>query len=164
MYNNFCVKDIADANNVYWQRCIRIKEKYSRGRRGAPAKGVGRVTGARVQIPLSPFPLPMSSSAEASSRFNASVFLPEAEKLWRHKSTLNVGMVQEKSVDKHKCHMVLWNSTAENIPVEKIEKSCWQIGKHMISYQSCRWRQRADRKENSSGMSEIQKCTLTNKQ
>ena len=30
-------------------------EKYSRGWRGAPAKGVGRVTGARVQIPLSPF-------------------------------------------------------------------------------------------------------------
>ena len=30
------------------------KEKYSRGRRGAPAKGVGRATGARVQIPLSP--------------------------------------------------------------------------------------------------------------
>ena len=30
-------------------------EKYSRGRRGAPAKGVGRETGARVQIPLSPF-------------------------------------------------------------------------------------------------------------
>ena len=29
-------------------------EKYSRGRRGAPAKGVGRETGARVQIPLSP--------------------------------------------------------------------------------------------------------------
>lgn len=29
-------------------------EKYSRGRRGAPAKGVGRVTGARVQIPPSP--------------------------------------------------------------------------------------------------------------
>ena len=37
---------------------LRVKssysEKYSRGRRGAPAKGVGRVTGARVQIPLSP--------------------------------------------------------------------------------------------------------------
>ena len=30
-------------------------EKYSRGRRGAPAKGVGRATGARVRIPLSPF-------------------------------------------------------------------------------------------------------------
>ena len=29
-------------------------EKYSRGRRGAPAKGIGRVTGARVQIPPSP--------------------------------------------------------------------------------------------------------------
>ena len=31
-----------------------FKEKYSRGRRGAPAKGVGRETGARVQIPPSP--------------------------------------------------------------------------------------------------------------
>ena len=29
-------------------------EKYSRGRRGAPAKGIGRETGARVRIPLSP--------------------------------------------------------------------------------------------------------------
>ena len=28
-------------------------EKYSRGRRGAPAKGIGRETGARVQIPPS---------------------------------------------------------------------------------------------------------------
>ena len=31
------------------------QEKYSRGWRGAPAKGVGRESGARVQIPLSPF-------------------------------------------------------------------------------------------------------------
>ena len=30
-------------------------QKYSRGRRGAPAKGVGRATGARVQIPPSAF-------------------------------------------------------------------------------------------------------------
>ena len=37
---------------------VRNEEKYSRGRRGAPAKGVGRVTGARVQIPPSPFLLP----------------------------------------------------------------------------------------------------------
>ena len=29
------------------------KQKYSSGRRGAPAKGIGRVTGARVQIPPS---------------------------------------------------------------------------------------------------------------
>ena len=33
---------------------VRSLEKYSRGRRGAPAKGIGRVTGARVQIPPSP--------------------------------------------------------------------------------------------------------------
>ena len=38
-------------HKVLW---IRSQEKYSRGRRGAPAKGIGRVTGARVQIPLSP--------------------------------------------------------------------------------------------------------------
>ena len=31
------------------------EEKYSRGRRGAPAKGVGRLRGAGVQIPPSPF-------------------------------------------------------------------------------------------------------------
>ena len=30
-------------------------QKYSSGRRGAPAKGIGRETGARVQIPPSPF-------------------------------------------------------------------------------------------------------------
>ena len=34
---------------------INDKEKYSSGRRGAPAKGIGRETGARVQIPPSPF-------------------------------------------------------------------------------------------------------------
>ena len=28
--------------------------RYSRGRRGGPAKAVGRETGARVQIPLFP--------------------------------------------------------------------------------------------------------------
>ena len=38
-----------------YNRIVRFLEKYSRGRRGAPAKGVGRVSGARVQIPLSPF-------------------------------------------------------------------------------------------------------------
>ena len=31
-----------------------IMEKYPSGRRGSPAKGVGRETGARVQIPPSP--------------------------------------------------------------------------------------------------------------
>ena len=30
-------------------------EKYSSGWRGAPAKGVGRLRGARVQIPPSPY-------------------------------------------------------------------------------------------------------------
>ena len=34
---------------------IQIRRSTQVGRRGAPAKGVGRETGARVQIPLSPF-------------------------------------------------------------------------------------------------------------
>ena len=34
--------------------CVSAVEKYSRGRRGAPAKGVGWETAARVQIPPSP--------------------------------------------------------------------------------------------------------------
>ena len=40
---------------------------YSRGRRGAPAKGVGRVTGARVQI--SPSPPKNSTSFDLSNFF-----------------------------------------------------------------------------------------------
>ena len=54
MYNYFCV--VTEARQQHIDRgVVRIMEKYSRGRRGAPAKGVGRVTGARAQIPLSPF-------------------------------------------------------------------------------------------------------------
>ena len=40
-------------NNEFYTTWIN-EEKYSRGRRGAPAKGVGRSRGARVQIPPSP--------------------------------------------------------------------------------------------------------------
>ena len=43
-----------------------LMEKYSRGRRGAPAKGVGRATGARVQI--SPTP-PLKNNNELSLFF-----------------------------------------------------------------------------------------------
>ena len=46
------LKTQADSAKSYG---IMNSEKYSRGRRGAPAKGVGRATGARVRIPLSPF-------------------------------------------------------------------------------------------------------------
>ena len=43
-----------EINNFIAEVEVQFLEKYSRGRRGAPAKGVGRATGARVQIPLSP--------------------------------------------------------------------------------------------------------------
>ena len=48
---------------------IQYQEKYSRGWRGAPAKGVGRVTGARVQIPLSPFDIYQKTTAKLSVVF-----------------------------------------------------------------------------------------------
>ena len=38
-----------------FDKAFRVMEKYSSGRRGAPAKGVDRETDARVQIPPSPF-------------------------------------------------------------------------------------------------------------
>lgn len=38
-----------------FDKAFRVMEKYSSGRRGAPAKGVGRVTVARVQIPPSAY-------------------------------------------------------------------------------------------------------------
>ena len=47
---------------------IMNSEKYSRGRRGAPAKGVGRETGARVQIPLSPLFFPDEACCENSKK------------------------------------------------------------------------------------------------
>ena len=53
MYNNFCITSLVIVFKL--DRGNSDMEKYSRGRRGAPAKGVGRATGARVQIPLSPF-------------------------------------------------------------------------------------------------------------
>ena len=49
-YNNKCTVKVLIK---YWFESG--MEKYSSGWRGAPAKGVGRLRGARVQIPLSPF-------------------------------------------------------------------------------------------------------------
>ena len=38
-----------------FDKAFRVMEKYSSGRRGAPAKGVDRESDAGVQIPPSPF-------------------------------------------------------------------------------------------------------------
>ena len=53
---NSCIIATAPENQAFFGAVLwkYNTEKYSRGRRGAPAKGVGRATGARVQIPLSP--------------------------------------------------------------------------------------------------------------
>ena len=57
------------------------KEKYSRGRRGAPAKGVGRETGARVQIPLSPFTA-SSMTAQQTPELSDSGTQSRTEFIW----------------------------------------------------------------------------------
>ena len=56
-------------------------EKYSRGRRGAPAKGVGRETGARVQIPLSPFTA-SSMTAQQTPELSYSGTQSRTEFIW----------------------------------------------------------------------------------
>ena len=53
MYNRFCVKK--DVQLDIGRGFNSVSRRNTQEARGAPAKGVGRVTGARVQIPLSPF-------------------------------------------------------------------------------------------------------------
>ena len=95
-------------------------EKYSRGRRGAPAKGVGRETGARVQIPLSPL------------LFSKWLFFcPSGKKI-----KLIIKSCWQEEIT------VIWlipagaNEFQQN---KKLEKSCWQIRKSMLTYKSCCW-------------------------
>ena len=66
-------------------------EKYSRGRRGAPAKGVGRATGARVQISPSP-----PSETPIEPRFNRGLTTQRVPRAvagdslrWRRRRDLN---------------------------------------------------------------------------
>ena len=60
---------------------IMNSEKYSRGRRGAPAKGVGRETGARVQIPLSPLTA-SSMTAQQTPELSDSGTQSRTEFIW----------------------------------------------------------------------------------
>jgi hypothetical protein len=53
--SHYVQKNLVAINLTICYNIKRALEKYSRGRRGAPAKGVGRtLTGARVQISPSP--------------------------------------------------------------------------------------------------------------
>ena len=60
-----------------------FKEKYSSGRRGAPAKGVGRVTGAEVQIFSSP-PNKNRNSDTKGLRFLLFCDIMILERRWFH--------------------------------------------------------------------------------
>ena len=56
--------------HLFWQVTLYVRRSTQVGRRGAPAKGVGRVTGARVQI---------SPSPETKRQANACLFLFSGE-------------------------------------------------------------------------------------
>ena len=116
-------------------------EKYSRGWRGAPAKGVGRSRGARVQIPLSPFSCQYSKWKcwkLSTSKFFASV----------------VKAVKQKLRGTHKFKFMRWQifgfsviikihrekqSGSGGKEIQKVWKKSWHRIKHMILYQSCVW-------------------------
>ena len=89
---------------------------YSRGWRGAPAKGVGRETGARVQIPLSPLKK-MKWTDHFYSTDSFHFFVPKnhgPDRAWKNF-------------------------------FKKIKKSCWQRRDAVITYRSCRaWQTNAD--------------------
>ena len=94
-------------------------EKYSRGWRGAPAKGVGRETGARVQIPLSPLKK-MKWTDHFYSTDSFHFFVPKnhgPDRAWKNF-------------------------------FKKIKKSCWQRRDAVITYRSCRaWQKNADNED-----------------
>ena len=135
-------------------------EKYSRGWRGAPAKGVGRSRGARVQIPLSPFSCQYSKWKcwkLSTSKFFASV----------------VKAVKQKLRGTHKFKFMRWQifgfsviikihrekqSGSGGKEIQKVWKKSWHRIKHMILYQSCVWTRQ------NNFRSRERKRTLTNKQ
>ncbi len=70
-------------------------EKYSSGRRGAPAKGVGRATGARVQIPLSPLPFPTAGTTVFTKKMKK-----QLTKLWKSDILKLLSAMTKKSLKK----------------------------------------------------------------
>ena len=70
---------------LIWQTALYVWRSTQVGRRGAPAKGVGRVTGARVQI--SPSPVTVCTMQTVK---NAVVFTAFFCTIYRHKTYDNL--------------------------------------------------------------------------
>ena len=116
---------------------FRHLEKYSSGWRGAPAKGVGRSRGARVQIPPSPF-----YNAEIKKEKYKKVLDKWLSAVINFKSSLRTRDCQAKcSTGK--------DTSERMMPEKKLRKSlksCWQAQKLVINYQSCCWGRNGSRK------------------
>ena len=79
------------------------EEKYSSGWRGAPAKGIGRLRGARVQIPPSPF-------------IKTGIWLEDSVLIFLLTAYFSADAYDEKS-------FILEENIANNIFSKKIKKS-----------------------------------------
>ena len=111
----------------------RAEEKYSRGRRGAPAKGVGRATGARVRIPLSPFCLKITFEK------NFKKVIDKQEDIWSYirvaawEIQKKQQKIIKKVVDKHETlwyniKAVAWNgNNKKNIDNWTIDNKPWKF-------------------------------------
>ena len=88
-------------------------EKYSRGRRGAPAKGVGRVTGAKVQILSSP---PKNSIAFAMEFFYPSRSRDSPKRACRALG-VPVGLVYHHRAKRGVYHQPLWGCISSRASV-----------------------------------------------
>ena len=109
-----------------------IQEKYSSGWRGAPAKGVDRLRGARVQIPPSPF------------SFRRYFFMPLNSKMHTLKKWIKKVLTKKEKGDM--ISDVAAVSRFEKISTkvsgpdgsEKVEKSAWHAQEDVLDWAS--WR------------------------
>ena len=133
------------------------EEKYSRGWRGAPAKGVGRETGARVQIPLSPLRRSAIRTPKVNFRDDREVNFFFLKQLLHPQGNAR----RNSTGSEKKIFKISWKSTCiwkkevilYHLPSRKgraLEKgnrkvlknfkiSAWQSRQSEIWYQSCRW-------------------------
>ena len=129
MYNNICVTKWRKLN--IGKDVVQIMEKYSRGWRGAPAKGVGRLRGARVQIPLSPFSIPIWLKVR-NAWFQAFLIF------WK----LGIDFSFHFGYTSQAQHAKPRVFAGAKDYLKILKKECWQSETAVILWLSCRWDRR----------------------
>ena len=107
-----------------------IQEKYSSGWRGAPAKGVDRLRGARVQIPPSPF----SFLRYFFVPFRSWKLLKKLKRCWQRKEKVVwYRTLRRWAASKNKYD----NKINQKKILKKVEKSTWQAQNDVLKWLSC---------------------------